>query len=76
MLLKRQVRKSKFDPLTDKVKLIVANPRYAQIRFQDGREDVVATRNLVPQVDKSKKIKHELIDHHRRAITDITMSWI
>ena len=48
VLLKRQLRKSKFDPLVDEVELIEANPKYAHVRFPDGREDTVSTKLLAP----------------------------
>ena len=51
VLLKRYVRKSKFDPLVDEVELIEANPNYAHIRFSDGREDTVALKHLAPKND-------------------------
>ena len=38
VLLKHQVRKSKFDSLLDEVELIEANPKYAHIIFPDGKE--------------------------------------
>ena len=53
VLLKRQVRKSKFDPLVDEVELIEANPKYAHVRFPDGREDTVSTKFLAPQVKRN-----------------------
>ena len=39
----------------DEVELIEANPRYAYIRFPDGREDTVALNHLAP--------KHENANH-------------
>ena len=48
MLLKRRVRASKTDPLVDEVELLQANPQYAHIRYQDGKEDTVSTRHLAP----------------------------
>jgi hypothetical protein len=48
VLLKRHVRKSKYDPLVDEVDLIEANPQYAHVRFPDGREDTVSIKHLAP----------------------------
>lgn len=48
VLLRRHIRTSKTDPLTDEVQLIQANPQYAHIRYQDGREDSVSVRHLAP----------------------------
>ena len=47
VLLKRQVR-CKNDPLCDEVHLLEANPLYAHIRYQDGRETTVSLRQLAP----------------------------
>ena len=55
VLLKRYVRKSKFDPLVDEVELIEANPNYAHIRFPDGREDTVALKHLAPKNDQEAR---------------------
>ena len=55
VLLKRCVRKSKFDPLVDEVELIEANPNYAHIRFPDGREDTVALKHLAPKNDQEAR---------------------
>ena len=38
VLLKRQVRPSKTDPLVDEVELLAANSNYAHVRYPDGRE--------------------------------------
>ena len=48
VLLKRHVRASKYDPAVEPVELIEANPHYAHVRFPNGREDTVATRDLAP----------------------------
>ena len=47
VLLKRQVR-LKNDPLCDEVFLLEANPQYAHVRLQDGRETTVSLRHLAP----------------------------
>ena len=44
--IKRQVRTSKMDPLVDEVELLQADPRYAHVRYPDGRETTVATKHL------------------------------
>lgn len=48
VLLKRQVRACKSDPLVDEVELIQANPQYAYVRYPDGREDTVSIKRLAP----------------------------
>lgn len=47
VLMKRQVRSSKTDPLVDEVELLQATPHYAHVRYPDGRETTVATKHLV-----------------------------
>ena len=48
VLLHRFVRKSKYDPLVDKVELLEANQQYANIQHPDGRESTVSFRDLAP----------------------------
>ena len=48
VLLKRHVRKSKYDPLVDEVDLIDVNPEYAHVRFSNGKESTVSVRDLAP----------------------------
>ena len=48
VLLKRQVRNSKHAPMVDEVELIEANPHYAFIRTEDGKETTVSTKHLAP----------------------------
>lgn len=47
--LKRQARQSKYEPIVDEVELLEANPQYAHVRFQDGREATVSVRHLAPK---------------------------
>ena len=48
VLLKRNVRHSKYEPLVDEVELVEANPQYAHIRYPNGRESTVSIRQLAP----------------------------
>lgn len=48
ILLRKFVRISKSDPLVERVELVSATPHYAGIRYQDGRESTVSTRDLAP----------------------------
>ena len=61
VLLRRFVRRSKYDPLVDEVELIEANPSYAYIRYPDGRESSVSVRDLAPcgEVDSSESASGE-----------------
>ena len=56
VLMKRHVRSSKFDPLTDEVHLIEANPQYAHVRYPDGKEDTVALKQLAPKPTSNNEI--------------------
>ena len=38
-----------FDPLTDEVHLIEANPQYVHVRYPNGKEDMVALKHLAPK---------------------------
>ena len=44
----RNHRRNKSDPLVEEVQLIHANPQFTNVRFRDGREDTVSTRDLAP----------------------------
>ena len=46
MLLRRYVRNSKYEPLVEPVRLIEANPHFAHVKFEDGREDTVSILDL------------------------------
>ena len=46
--LKRHPRGRKTDPLVESVDLLHANPEFAFIRYQDGRENTVSLRDLAP----------------------------
>ena len=56
VLIKRHVRSSKLDPLTDEVHLIEANPQYAYVRYPDGKEDTVALKHLAPRPTSNDEI--------------------
>jgi len=48
VLLKRHVRKSKYDPLVDEVELIDVTPTYAHVKHPSGLEQTVSLRDLAP----------------------------
>ena len=56
VLIKRHVRSSKFNPLTDEVHLIEANPQYAHVQYPDEKEDTVALKHLAPKLTLIDKI--------------------
>ena len=60
VLLKRHVRNSKHDPMVDEVELIEANPQYAFIRTEDGRETTVSTKHLAPYGERDVEFTNEV----------------
>ena len=48
VFLRKFVRRSKTDPLVEKVRLLHVNPSYAFIKYPDGRESSVSLRDLAP----------------------------
>ena len=48
VLMKRQIRNSKYDPLVDEVDLLEANPEYAHVRLPNGKETTVSLKHLAP----------------------------
>ena len=51
VLMKNNVRHSKFDPLVEEVTLLECNPNFALIRRSDGKESTVSLRQLAPPGD-------------------------
>uniref|UniRef100_A0A2C9L106 Reverse transcriptase RNase H-like domain-containing protein n=1 Tax=Biomphalaria glabrata TaxID=6526 RepID=A0A2C9L106_BIOGL len=58
VLLKKNVRSSKYDPITEEVDLVTCNPQYAVIRTPNGREETVSLRMVAPREDQ-KVIENE-----------------
>ncbi len=48
VLMRRNVRQSKYEPLVEEVELLECNPQYAHVRHANGRESTVAIRHLAP----------------------------
>ena len=48
VLLKRNVRASKYEPLVDTVELLDCNPLYAHVKLPDGKETTVSLHQLAP----------------------------
>ena len=53
VLLRRYNRSSKYESPTETVELLEANPNFAHVKFSNGREDTVSTRDLAPSNDSS-----------------------
>ena len=69
VFLRKHVRRSKYDPVVQEVELIEANPEYAHVRFDNGREGTVSLRDLAPCGDSSTTNVSPSLD-----ITDIDSS--
>ena len=61
VLMKRNVRQSKYEPTVDEVELIQANPQYAHVRLADGRETTVSLKQLAPVGEGTG---HEMPEEH------------
>ncbi|KAI5638105.1 hypothetical protein NE865_09226 [Phthorimaea operculella] len=51
VLLKNNVRLSKYDDLVEEVDLLEVNPLHSHVRLQSGREAVVSNRQLAPTAE-------------------------
>jgi hypothetical protein len=60
VLMKRNARSSKYDPLVDEVELLECNPQYAHVRLSDGREETVSLRQLAPKPPETPSLEHNL----------------
>ncbi|KAA3678915.1 uncharacterized protein DEA37_0012903 [Paragonimus westermani] len=49
VLLKKQQRASKYDPVVKKVELLDCNPQYAHVRLPNGKEETVSVKHLAPR---------------------------
>ena len=59
VLLKRNNRNSKYDPMTEEVWLLEANQHYAHVRYPDSRETTVSTWHLA-SLYENKLLTNEL----------------
>lgn len=48
ILIRKNVRNSKFEPLVEKGELLQSNPTYSYVRYPDGREGTISNRHLAP----------------------------
>jgi hypothetical protein len=48
VLMKKPVRKNKFESLVEEVQLLEANPDYSYVRLRDGRDTAIPMRYLAP----------------------------
>lgn len=59
VLVRRYVRSSKHEPLTDQVELVDVNPMYASVKYPDGRESTVSIRDLAPSPESPASSVHQ-----------------
>ena len=48
VLMRKNVRLSKYEPLVEEVELLECNPQYAHVRHANGKESTVSIRHLAP----------------------------
>ncbi|XP_046974267.1 uncharacterized protein LOC124540644 [Vanessa cardui] len=48
VLMKKNVRATKYDPIVEEVELLQPNPQYSYVRLSDGRETTISNRQLAP----------------------------
>ena len=48
ILIKKHVRKSKYEPIVEEADLLEANPEYAFVRLKSGHETTVSLRDIAP----------------------------
>lgn len=70
VLLKRNERPTKYCPLVDEVELLEANPEYAHVRYSNGREDTVSTRQLAPCAQESPSMLPHENDNKERDLIE------
>ncbi|KAA3680872.1 uncharacterized protein DEA37_0001036 [Paragonimus westermani] len=49
VLLKKQQRAFKYDPVVEEVELLVCNPPFAHVRLPNGKEETVSVKHLAPR---------------------------
>lgn len=59
IFLKRHVR-NKADPLGDVVMLLEANPQYAKIQYDDGRQSTVSIKDVTPMPFTSSPLRDDI----------------
>ena len=74
VLLKRHVRKSKYEPLCDEVELISITPTYAQVKHPSGREQTVSLRDLAPLPKMQSDQETPVTPHSTPGSIDTTVS--
>lgn len=67
VLLKKQQRVSKYDPLVEKVELLECNPQYAHVRLPNGKEETVSVKHLASPGDLDNlEVPDDSTDAHRQ----------
>ncbi|KAG8173283.1 hypothetical protein JTE90_009856 [Oedothorax gibbosus] len=75
VLMKNNMRQSKYDPIVQEVLLIEANPDYAYVKLPEGRESSVSIRHLAPLGEPSTRSdmpSHDHLQYSRKFAEDNT----
>ena len=72
VLLRRFVR-DKSDPLCDVVEILDANPTYARVRREDGRETTVSTSDLAPYPNITNEERNTVVQHDAEILPPFPM---
>ena len=70
ILLRRNNRQSKYEPLVEEVELVECNPEYACVRLPDGQEQMVNLRQLAPAGHEHRTIDLIGSDRGQRSPTE------
>ena len=66
VLMKKNVKQSKYEPSVEEVELLESNPQYAHVRLSDGRETTVSVQQLAPtgvtQMNAQKQLSAPITD--------------
>ena len=69
VLLRRNVRKSKYDPYCDEVELVEAGPTYASVKLKDGTIKNVSLRHLAP-LPADNSTSGEVYNTHENPVSE------
>lgn len=76
VLMRRNVRQNKYQPLVEEVEVLHANPTYSHVRLQDGRETTVSNSHLAPlgKISEHNREQEEPSDDQLRPANEILQS--
>ena len=62
VLLRKNTRRSKYDPICEEVELIDLTPTYAKVKMPSGRETTVSLRDLAPVPNLDPNVMENNVD--------------